>query len=410
MPIFLILFFLFQGGSRPKPVPVIAPPAPAVTLSFERLNVRQQDCVNIDLLVGNESELELTNVIVEFSAPYFLTWHDGRCDKKPDPSLIFDIAAGPSMSLQSIAPRSTLKRQLHFRTGDTIEIGEYNVLFTVHYGFTANKEPAKSFVSAEKTIKVNFLGNESVAGIPLALAGFIVPGLLFWLMIKLFRASWSIDGLSDQMLYSVIVSLVLVVLGTWLKYWDLSAGVSIGRLTKLAASGAGLGLVVGFGDLVVRSIRKRRVLARQIVMGESESSLLGKLLELPRASMLERPAFSIKEGAQYAGALGAKTEVASGADKGKIIYSVVGSFSISLAEAEKKHLKTRLAELNEAGKMRELTKVAKENALLNPVVLLTKVEKEVVQDDEPFKQWYADEVLSYSTNAEGWDTPALDVK
>lgn len=416
MSIIFLLFFLQSARASAKTPELITPPKPSLAISLERLNIRQKDCVNAELIVANESEHELTNPSLEVSGPDLFKWYTGPCEKE-DEELGTNFGAQPSLpalDLPPIAAWSTRKQELHLHTGHTIEVGEYNCLFTIQYHWKTKQGVAKSFVSAEKPIKVNFLGNESVAGIPLALAGFIIPGLLFWLIIKAFGASWSLDGLSDQMLYSVMVSIALVVVGTWRKYWDISTGISIEKLTKLAAAGAAIGVAAGLVDLGVRKIRKflkDRELERQIVMGESESSLLGKLLELSPVNTLERPAFRANDGMVYVGALGATTELAgSGAEKGQIIHSLVGSFSISLAEAEKKQLKTRIEELHEAGRMRELMKLAKDNSLLETVTVITRMEGDAAADDESFKQWRADEVLSYATKAEGWDTPILEIK
>jgi hypothetical protein len=83
------------------------------------------------------------------------------------------------LALASIAARSSLKHEVYFHTGATTDVDEYNLLFRVPYQWQAQKQAAASFVRAEKVVKVNFPGNESVAGVPLALAGFIIPGLLY---------------------------------------------------------------------------------------------------------------------------------------------------------------------------------------------------------------------------------------
>ena len=413
MPLLLIFFFLFGGaGPANSPTPV-TPPSPALTVSFERQSLRQKDCVNVELLISNESDLELTNVSLEVFGPSFFHWYDGRCEEKgKEAGQGFGMPATPALSLRSIVAASPFKHEVHVHTGSTIDVGEYNVLFSVPYEWKTGKQSGRSFVSAEKTVKVTFLGNESVAGIPLALAGFIIPGLIFWLIIRAFGASWSIDGISDQMIYSVMVSTALVVMGAWLKFWDVSTGISIEKLTLLAGVGAAIGLVAGSGDYVVRIIRKKRREAQQITDHEDEFSLLGKLLELPSANRLEKPTITTKNKEEYAGSLGSRTNIpgADGTPGAEVVY-LVGSYKMNWGKIRDLKLKTSLQGLLEKKSMREFVRLASQEKALDTVdgVQLKDKDGNYNAIDDPFKQWLgADEVLSTTTGSISWTSETLD--
>jgi hypothetical protein len=422
----IFLLLLLQGaGARAKIPAPITPPKPTLTVSFDRSSIRQQDCVNVELLVTNESELELTYPSLGIYGPALFTWYPGFCEKTEKGSALRfgEKPNVPSLDFLPISAWSTRKQQLHFRTGDTVEVGEFNCLFTFQYYWRANQESAESFVSAEKPIKVSFLGNESVAGIPLALAGFIVPGLLFWLFVKAFGARWAASGLSDQMVYSVMVSVGIIALGAWLRRWDVSSGVSIGRLITLGVTGAVLGFIAGVVDLGVRKFiaylngekakqALRQRFAQQIDERDTEASLLGKLLALPAEGRLEQPIFVLKNGQSYLGALGARTR-AIDEDGGneRTVCSLVGSFAIDFTHAQGDVL-IKMTALRDERKLRELVQLANANNLLSFVNEIKEVKNDNLEEGQIgiHRVWSEDQIESHSTNNSGWNTDVLAYK
>jgi hypothetical protein len=416
------MFLLSVGGSAKNAEPV-TPPAPSLTISFERQSIRQGDCVNVELLVANNSDSEVVNTSLEVAGPSFAKWYPDSCHENTNRSeSMFGAQAMPALPLGTIKARSILVRKLHLHTDKTIQVGDYNTLFIVQYQWKMNQTVASSLVTSEKAIKVNFLGSESVAGIPLALAGFIVPGLVFWLIIRLFGASWSVDALGNQMIYSVLVSIGLVFAGAWVRFLDISAGISMERLLRLVVAGLVAGVVVGGVDWGIRWIRGSRAatraatleanrLERQIGLRESEASLLGKLLELPAEAQDNRPLIRIAESnQQYVGALGARTLFSGPGGSGtEMIYSLVGSFSIDLSKIGDEALKARLNQLREAGQMRALVTLAEENHLLRSIEGVQRVDAngELGPSGFTFMQWKNAEVASVAADQESWEQPAL---
>lgn len=408
MPLILIFFFLLKGGTPANSPTPVAQPSPALTVSFERQSVRQRDCVNVELLMSNDSDVELTNTSLEVSGPSFFRWFEGPCDEDDkETRMAFGVKARPTLSVGAIAARSPLKQPVHFHTGASINVGEYNVLFRVLYEWKKENQTVRSFVSAEKTVKVNFLGSESVAGIPLALAGFIVPGLIFWLIIKGFGAPWSVDALGNQMIYSVMVSIALVMIGAWVGYGDVSSGISIEKLTTLAGEGAGLGLVVGFTDLMIRR-RKRQ---RQITRGDREFNLLWKILELPSANRLEKPVITLKSGEEYSGSLAARTNVlsADGTPGGEIL-SLLGSYKIDWNKIRDPQLKARMRGFIEARKWQQFVTLARKHEAIDSIqqIELKNSSGGYNAISEPFKQWEAADVASSASGSGTWTAETLD--
>ncbi|HEX5704683.1 MAG TPA: hypothetical protein VFX97_15895 [Pyrinomonadaceae bacterium] len=412
MACILLVFWIFLSSvdSKANKPDTPQPPAPpSLTISFERQNIRQNDCSSVELLLVNNSEEELKTTLT-IAGPSFITWSSEPCKKDSGES------AGQSLDLGAISARSTLRRRLFLRTASTIEVGDYNSLFTVEYRWERNNVTASAFVSAEKPIKISFLGSESVGGIPLALAGFIVPGLVFWWIIKLFGAPWSLEGLSNQMIYSVFVSIVLMFIGTWLHISDISRGISMEKLLILSAAGLVAGVAVGGGDLLVRKEKARRAagvaaakLEQQIRLEESEASLLGKLLELPDKAQLNKPLILLKNGKRYIGALGALTFFAKqGSAESERIYSLVGSFVINAKLADET-VKARLVELRASKKMRALVTLAAEKGLLNSIeeIQTINADGEFEPSGVTFMQWKEAEVASAAVDQENWEAPPL---
>jgi hypothetical protein len=267
-----LLLLQVQAGARPvakksggkvsspaavkPPVAEIAPPT--ILVSFGRQSLRESDREQVELWLSNNSDEPLHNVAIEIAAPDFLHWHLNSC-----------AAAdfGKTLLVGQLPARSTAPRKLCVSTDSQINVGDFNVLFTLKYEWNAGAsatetatEPTaattttrQAFVSVEKTLKVNLLGSESVAGVPLALAGLIVPGLFFWIFLLIWQTPVEKD-FGKEIIYSVLISVGFVGVAyglrrycdcDWLKNFDISGGLGIKKLLWLAAAGFGLGNFIG---------------------------------------------------------------------------------------------------------------------------------------------------------------------
>jgi hypothetical protein len=229
------------------------------------------------------------------------------------------------------------------------------------------------------------------------------------------------------MIYSVLVSIAIVFVGAWLKFSDVSAGISMERLLGLVVAGVVVGGISGGADLAIRKVRARQAanretarlaqaanleaarLEQEIRPEESLASLLGKLLELPRQAQLNRPLIRLKlDQGQYIGALGARTYFTEPGSSKTELVSVVGSFFID-SDAADEALKARLKELRDAGQMRTLMALAEENNLVKLTEGVQKVnaDEEFEPSGEAFMQWEGKEVEFVEVDQDGWDQPAL---
>lgn len=276
----LLTFFIFLGSSSSMaaglatttPSPSPTPPKPNVVVSFERQSLRENDAIQAWIRFSNEWDQGLSNVALKIDAPGFLSWRMGTCGDWQS-----NLAASTGVvNLGGIAPNDGRSTAVCFKSGSDIMVGDFNVSFTFDYYWPGKTQP-HSFVTSEKTLKANLFGTDSVAGVPIALAAFIVPGLFFWLAIKLLRVPWNIGtGLGETVIYSVLISFVLLWLVSYIHPGS-SAAISINRLSFFAMVGGITGLTVGIGDHLVRFVVRRVKASRAAVARKAEEGRLALL-------------------------------------------------------------------------------------------------------------------------------------
>src|SRR5882724_9868258 len=163
----------------------------------------------------------------------------------------------------------------------------------------------RCFVYVEKPLNVALLGTDTLGGVPISIASLIVPGLLFWMAVNFWGASWGPGiALGDKLIYSVLASAVIMVLLSSSSYFNLKSGLSVWKLFYLALIGAALGFVVGFVDWLIRKARKKRKDARTAQYGDDAIVTLGKLLRLHRGKQIVQVRVRLKDGKQFLGSLG----------------------------------------------------------------------------------------------------------
>lgn len=369
-PLCLLLLLLFAdpgtGQPSPSPSPAASPPTPpTVTVSLERSVIREEDNVPVNIWLTNPGSQALNEVQVSITSPGFLTLSTSQCA---------GTLVKSTVKFGSVPANSSTSCTLNLVTTKDKEIvvGDYNLLFTFQYQWQDNNGVHGSVVTAEKPVKVNLLGTDSVAGIPLALAGFIIPGLFFWIAIRLFKVPWGVDlPLGDKTIYSIIISSLFMAVGAWYDYFNVNNGISLNKLLKLAGAGFAAGVVLAIAYHVwARRQRKKRE-ANRISFNDSEAVIFGKALELnsnynpgklrrllafifPRAAY-RKPVTLVR--------LSDKTEyVGSFAVTDEESVVLLGWFSINPAGANQATL-TEAKRLEEQGKILELYRFATQNNL-----------------------------------------------
>lgn len=320
-----------------------------LSVSFARQTVREGDAVDVELWLLNERAEPLTESRLHVSAPDFVSWHTGGCAASRGAPMI-----RPPLDLGDVPAFAFLTRTLCARTKAEIKSGDFNVLFTLEYEWKSAGKRHRAFVAAEKPVKAVLFGTESVAGIPVAIAGFVVPGLFFWLVMDLFAVPWVAGrAMTDKVLYSFVASVVFLIAGNWLGLVDTESAIGIATLARLAAAGAALGLLAGatyrLSVLGLRwAVGKRRA-ARIIAPGDDVYTKLHKLVVANPGRRYPKTTVRVGDGREFVGALGAEM---SGT------VWLAGWYRLHLAGVSETVMR-RLRRLYEEGENSKLLKVAR---------------------------------------------------
>jgi hypothetical protein len=227
-------------------------PKIAVVVSLQQATLRISDQAMGVLEVSNQSDVPADDARLAAGLPDFLVLHDDSCTAQPVVGAI-DLGLLPAHSVKSQAFCITLNPV-------TAQAGSFNVLFTITYTWG----PKTDLTTAEKSLSVDLIGSQTILGLPLAFAGFILPGLMCLLVLRWFKAPWAV-GLSgeDKLVFAVLLSIVMLVLldllGSlagflgWVQFLNFSQEVTIGRLIAYVVIGTIFGLVIG------RSYRRSRM-------------------------------------------------------------------------------------------------------------------------------------------------------
>ncbi len=336
----------------PSPTPS-DPPKPTIYISFERQAIKENDTIQISTRFSNEWDQGLTNVTLYVDGPSTLTWHASTCEEWKSTSYERGLA-NYEVKLGPVGPNEVRPTVLCLKSGPSIDVGDFNVSFTYDYAWRKNNIERHSFLATDKPLKANLFGSDSVAGVPIALAAFIVPGLFFWLILGWLKFTWSIEGspLGDKLIYSVLISLPLLVVVNWVMPTT-GAGISFMKLGSYAATGFSVGLLLGIGDWVRRRYKVRKADRAQkldaenqriaeekkVKPGDTPDVLLEKLLNVYPDYHQPHAVLRSADGVEYEGSLAVK--------QGEVV-AVIGTFQIDQSKISGPLRDTIIAELTEA--------------------------------------------------------------
>lgn len=339
----LLVLSLEAPADPTTPQSVSEPPKSTLIVSLARQTIRENDCIPVEVWFYNDGKQEITGASLRIASPDFFMWSVSSCEVK-DADTIQSISLEPAASGESTLSNSIRWRKLYLKTGSNIEVGDYALLFTLQCRWKEDGQNKQSLVATEKSIKANFLGSESVAGVPLGLAGLIVPGLFFWIVLRGLGVSWSAEtALGDKLIYSVVVSFIFVALASallpyasWLHYLDVSSGMSIRKLILLAVTGIGVGVVTSFFDYLRRRGLQKRAADYEIGFSDDSTAIIGKLLRKNSTYNPSRLVRLVRKRQNFAGykpqtmvkLITGEVYVGSLGEKGKDITVLAGRFKV----------------------------------------------------------------------------------
>jgi putative sterol carrier protein len=365
---------------------------PSLAVFMEKSDIRQNDSVRVRFQAGNPGTATITQATIVLLSPR-VEWHCAGCPAEDKP--ISSIALG------RINPKQSVDAEAWFRTRSDIEVGQFNLLFRLDT--TDDVRPQRqSVVLAEKSVSIKLLGTDTLAGIPLALAGLVVPGLCFLLILSWFGVSWSVDlPLGDKILYSMLVSFFILLLEALFSSTDIFSGLSLQKLAIWAASGSVPGLLVGGFDKIRRACKASREMAIAIGPFDDDQTIFRKLLVryTPKPNSKLLTVVTAKDRKSLYGSMAYQ-------DAGRTV--LVGWYKVTKAELKKK------PELQKLADKRNWKKFYK--GLLDHSVVLMETDKIQALERGVYAQvaepgrWNNEDVAGIETMEAGWSADPLTIE
>lgn len=404
LSLFLALVAYNKGSAQSKEETLLKP---TMLVSLENQRLRENESLTVTVLISNESKYELFNTELIVDAPDFLNWHEKECN---------EAVITREIKIGTILPNSVIKRRfcVEINSWNKSKVGDFNILFTLNYSAQFENKTLNSFITSEKAIKVDVFGTDSIAGVPLAFAVFIVPGMFFWLVLRLWKIPFSLTlGAEEKLTLSVVFSIICLALATllnylipspqfplkWIKYFDTSSEISIPKLLALAVTGFILGMICGIAYFLIQkhlqNRRREEEKSKLITTNDDEYSIVKKILLLNPDYMGMPIKVRIKDQGEFIGAHYAET-----VDD----FYLVCSFQVETQqlpnELQKKleSYKNRLPQNTEnINSVLELigTENKKDVKMSNPIKQPSGINPNLT---EHFYKWKKENVISYTRN------------
>ncbi len=228
--------------------PVTAEDAKVPTLTLDvylsQSNIRLNELVTGSITLQNPTPLAIDNVDLEISLP------EAVMLKQEDCQTDFDVSQLNGFAMAGYTTRTwNVCYKLDPRNASS---GTFNISYLATYTWGVNS----AAVVKELPITVDLIGVTSVMGIPLAFAGFVLPGLMFLVVLKVFKMPWAVNmSIEEKIIYGIFISLLFLWPTTalaqkystaaFLQNFNLNEQVSLQRLGCFVLLGLIIGLIGG---------------------------------------------------------------------------------------------------------------------------------------------------------------------
>lgn len=305
------------------------PPDLKVEVTLDRTDLQPGDPIAVTIRVDPLISAQLSTLQVELAGPRFI----GLAPVDPLRQTVRASSGGQPIDLIQPGPQHRNVFHLKLYSADEIREGEIDLVFLFYSTWSSGQT---SFASVDRRIQLNLFGTDSVSGVPLQLAAFVLPGLLALGLLALFRFKPLVDlNWSLQAFLSVGTSLVLALLSWQIFPAGTPMGMSRKRLVYLCLTGAAIGLLL----IVGRKLRNRYRESHFVLPNEDSATVLLKALKYHRKKVVN--------GTPVCARLGQNTLLGSvampRADGEQVLY---GWFEVDVAGAPRPWAadwKTRLA-------------------------------------------------------------------
>jgi hypothetical protein len=320
-----------------------APGKPALTVILERNEILAGQTMSFSVWIENATDAKMLNAGLSLFGPAFLKI--GTLDQSGA------CATKDTIDLGNVEPGSTLVRnKLCLQAGSSIEERDENLGFGVSYSLQNqkdNKTTAGALVS-EKKLSIGLFGTESVGGVSLRLASYLIPGTLFLMILRLFAPKWKIElGVTESVTLSIFISVFLFFLAAFgfpsLQLRFAGIGSSVSAITFLTLCGIAMALAF----IAVAVLRGSSVIAtrwRNARIVQENDSLVTIIRKAVRAAEGNfDPVMMSADGKQFFGSLAVPTS-----NGGKIL---LGWFKLKVANDRRRSNAEGWVKRNEFAKL-----------------------------------------------------------
>lgn len=321
-------------------------PKPAVFINFGDGTIRENETVQATVWLSNDSETDLVDLKLHIDAPDYVNWYETSCEGE---KLSLPLPLG------DLAAHTTLNKSICLQLGPGFDVGTLNLLFIIDYGWMQESSLQKSIVTVEKTMKIDVFGADSLLGIPLAFASFLIPGLFFLLTLQiLFKVPFSLNLKADErLIFSVLLSILIMAVSLWIKNsfrwsWiqilDVSQQISINKLMALATAGVFFGTLVGLIYLLYKLYQRNLENQNIIRPTDPLAQVVEKTLQLNKSYNGNRVIVQLKNEEEYIGSHYAK---------GNGTLYLLGEFQIDREKLEQETLQRIRKSMDAQGNLKQ---------------------------------------------------------
>jgi hypothetical protein len=297
-------------------------PKPDLIITLEENALLAEHWIGLHVWIENPTDQPFSDVQLQLAAPNFIEL--GEIVRRASGTIDRCQRGAPLIPLGTLGANAVLQppHALCLYATSAVEERDVNLAFSLDYAVTG-PPLRRGVVVVEKQLSVGLFGTDTVAGVSLRLATYLIPGLLLMAVLR-FGGIEAIVNLPDT--YAAAISVLVSVSMTWLAAnWSGITGISARLFLILCMSALGLGVVGNVVRALLIAWRDSRQ-ARLIGKDDSPVEALAKALHQRRDSV---PPVTITTwgGESYAGALSALTQ-----DKGT---ALLGWFKVDLRQGER---------------------------------------------------------------------------
>jgi hypothetical protein len=219
-----------------------------MTLIMERAELLAGEAVGLDVWIENPTDTGMTNVRFRYAGPSFLAVgrlaSDGKCR----------VEANGIIPLGSIQPNSILEPSPRLCLQANSKVEEHDLFLGFSVSYSLDNQSKSRVLIVEKKLSIGLFGTETIGGVSLRLAAYVVPGLLLMMVLRVggLPSVGNLGG-SEVATLSVLFSVLLFLIAARIPGFNLTfAGVGSAVSAELFLALCATAIAVGCLMLVIQ--------------------------------------------------------------------------------------------------------------------------------------------------------------